>query len=59
MVRDEVKAGAYFSRGRKHGKLHLPNGRLFVVATSPSDRRAYLNARTVLRTLKRPLGVSL
>lgn len=52
MVHREIKEGAQFQPGRKHGKLLLANGGLLVISKSPSDRRAYLNARTCLRALK-------
>lgn len=52
MIRHEVKGGARFVHGRKHGKLLLANGGLLVISKSPSDQRAYLNARAHLWALK-------
>ncbi len=52
MIRHEIKEGARFLSGRKHGKLLLSNGALLVVSKSPSDWRAHRNARARLRALK-------
>lgn len=48
------ECGAVLKRRRKHEVYELPNGKNFVRASTPSDRRADLNS---LSDLKRQLGV--
>ncbi len=54
IVRQLVAKGWRYSRGRKHGKLVAPNGRVLAVPGTPSDWRAGLNferdARRITRT---------
>jgi len=55
IVRQLVAKGWRYSRGRKHGKLVAPNGRMLAVPGTPSDWRAGLNferdARRITRTI--------
>lgn len=44
-----VAAGAVLKRGKKHRVYELPNGRTFVIGSTPSDSRADLNAISDLR----------
>lgn len=44
-----IKIGATYRNGKKHGKLHLPNGNLVVIAKSPSDSRAIRNIQSQIR----------
>lgn len=44
-----ASVGATLKRGRKHLVYELPNGRNFVVAKSPSDRKGELNAMSDLK----------
>ena len=53
LVRLEVKLGAAFTKGRKHGKLRLSNGRLIIVPCSPSDFRAEKNFKCELMRRKK------
>lgn len=48
-IRQWTKRGARLKRGKKHGKLVLPNGRTVIVALTPSDRRALLNLRAEVK----------
>ena len=48
------ECGAVFKRGRKHEVYELPNGKNFVRAATPSDRRSDLNN---LSDLKRQLEI--
>ena len=54
IVRHLVAKGWRYSRGRKHGKLVAPNGRMLAVPGTPSDWRDGLNferdARRITRT---------
>jgi hypothetical protein len=43
--------GAKLLRQRKHLVYQLPGGRLFVMASTPSDRRAWKNIYAALRAL--------
>lgn len=55
LIAEYCRKGAIFRKGRKHGKLVLPNGRFVVVAISPSDsRRAVKNVR---QRVKREMAV--
>lgn len=50
LVRSLLREGWRFHRGKKHGRLTPPSGRLFVtVSCSPSDRRTFLNLRSQVR----------
>lgn len=42
-----------YTSGRKHGKLHSPEGKRITVPTSPSDRRAYKNFLNDIQKLMR------
>lgn len=46
------RAGAWLVRAHKHQVWRLPDGRNFVMSSSPSDHRA---AQNQMRTLKRML----
>jgi predicted RNA binding protein YcfA (HicA-like mRNA interferase family) len=52
LIRQLVRSGWSYSRGRKHGKLHSPLGRLITVACSPSDHRAVKNLRQLVRSVE-------
>ena len=53
LTRALTQAGAVLRRTKRHNIYHLPNGRIFVVAKTPSDRRAEDNALSLLRKLAR------
>lgn len=55
LVRQLVRQGWHFSRGRKHGRLRAPDGRgALTVPGTPSDRRAWMNFRRDVRRIARP-----
>lgn len=43
VVREYVRKGWRFTRGKRHGKLISPSGKCVVVPCTPSDRRACTN----------------
>jgi len=49
IVRMYVRDGWQYHKGRKHGKLKAPSGKVIVVPCTPSDRRAALNFVADLR----------
>ncbi|AQS49834.1 hypothetical protein BMG03_10570 [Thioclava nitratireducens] len=49
LVRQELRNGARYARGSKHGKLILPCGARVVFSRSPGDRRAFQNFRGQIR----------
>jgi hypothetical protein len=49
LLRKAVKLGATLEQGRKHVKVRCPNGALVIVASTPSEHRAVLNARARLQ----------
>lgn len=53
VIADEVASGAHVVQGRKHAKLFLPSGGLLVFSRTPSDRRAYRNAKAELARLRK------
>ena len=53
VVRDYVRKGWRFTRGKRHGKLISPDGKRVIVPGTPSDRRARSN---FLGDLRRTYG---
>lgn len=53
VISETVKAGGRFVRGKKHGKLFLPEGGLVVIPKTPSDLRAIRNVKAELARLRR------
>jgi hypothetical protein len=47
------RAGAVLVRRKNHQVWRLPNGRRYVIAQTPSDRRAGRNQAAVLKRLMR------
>ncbi|MEQ9326098.1 MAG: hypothetical protein RJQ21_02240 [Rhodospirillales bacterium] len=43
IVRNQVRDGWLFKRGRRHGQLIAPDGRRVIVPCTPSDNRTVLN----------------
>ncbi|WP_035384937.1 hypothetical protein [Ferrimonas futtsuensis] len=52
LVTQFIAKGWTFRKGRKHGKLITPWGKIAVIPATPSDRRAYLNLRSQLRRME-------
>lgn len=52
LVRELCSLGWGYRKGKKHGKLIAPDGRVMGVPSTPSDRRAYLNFRRDVRSLQ-------
>ncbi len=49
-VHQLIHQGWHFQRGRVHGKLYHPDGtKWLTVPTTPSDHRAFLNFRQIVR----------
>lgn len=53
VIAEEVKSGARFVSGKKHGKLFLAGGGLLVFSRTPSDRRAFRNVKAELSRIHR------
>ena len=53
VISDAVNLGARVVRGRKHGKLFLPEGGMLVFSKTPSDVRAFRNVKSELARLRR------
>lgn len=54
LIRQLVREGWSYSRGRKHGKLSPPaGGNRITVPASPSDWRAVMNFRRDVREARR------
>jgi hypothetical protein len=53
VITGEVKSGARYVSGKKHGKLFLAGGGLLVFSRTPSDRRAFRNVKAELSRLLR------
>lgn len=52
LLRAAKASGCRIERARTgHIKVHAPSGGFTVLATTPSDRRGFLNARSRLRRL--------
>ncbi len=52
VVKDMIRQGWSYTRGKKHGRLRRPDGRrMITVPTTPSDWRASLNFKRDLRHL--------
>jgi len=51
VIREKIKLGWRFCKGRKHGKLTSPCGRSIPVPITPSDYRALNNFKRDLRRL--------
>ncbi|MRR51461.1 MAG: hypothetical protein EG825_11195 [Rhodocyclaceae bacterium] len=50
LVKQLIRQGWSFQKGRKHGRLSAPTGQpTLTVPCSPSDRRAFLNFRRDVR----------
>ncbi len=50
IVRQLIHQGWLFQRGKTHGKLYHPRGaKCLTVPTTPSDHRAFLNFRQIVR----------
>lgn len=55
LVRQLVRQGWQFNRGRKHGRLRAPDGRgALTVPGTPSDRRAWMNFRRDVQRIAHP-----
>lgn len=51
LVRELIRAGWQYHRGRRHGKLLSPTGRRIPVPCTPSDHRAFHNFKRDIRKL--------
>lgn len=53
VISNAVQSGARFVRGKKHGKLLLPEGGILVFSRTPSDIRASRDVKSELAVLRR------
>lgn len=48
-IRQLIRDGWNYQRGRRHGRLVSPNGRTVILPCTPSDIRTYQNLRQQVR----------